>query len=199
MAQISNMVLLRYEYKTDENIVKAAQDMWREREKSLFTDKLPENTVNFIKTDVENEKSVFLSVDDNSTYIPIMSFYFPSDFSVLKDEYNMYSSSCASQVIIDLHTAKELVQAIDYLLAGNYSEQFELILNNYYIKKFGELLPLYDFRYAKIDELNSVEINEFTQSGNYILKKLQTILNAYIWLENENSLHTFKYKLIYQI
>ena len=199
MSQISNMVLLRYEYKADENIVKAAQDMWREREKSLFNDKLPENTVNFIKTDVENEKSVFLSVDDNGAYIPIMSFYFPSDFGMLKDEYNMYSSPCASQVIIDLHTAKELVQAIDYLLVGNYSEQFELILNNYYIKKFGELLPLYDFRYAKIDELNSVEINEFTQSGNYILKKLQTILNAYIWLEAENSLHTFKYKLIYQI
>ena len=199
MTQISNMVLLRYEYKTDENIVKAAQDMWREREKSLFNDKLPENTVNFIKTDVENEKSIFLSVEDNGTYVPIMTFYFPSDFGVLKDEYNMYSSPCASQVIIDLHTAKELVQAIDYLLAGNYSEQFELILNNYYIKKFGELLPLYDFRYAKIDELNSVEINEFTQSGNYILKKLQTILNAYIWLEAENSLHTFKYKLIYQI
>ena len=199
MAQISNMVLLRYEYKVDENIVKAAQDTWKEQSKGLFTDKLPENTVNFIKTDVENEKLCFFSVEDNGAYVPIMSFYFPSEFGILKDEYNMYSSPCASQVILDLHTAKELVQAIDYLLAGNYSEQFELILNNYYIKKLGELLPLYEFRYAKIDELNSDEINEFTQSGNYILKKLQTILNAYIWLEAENSLNTFKYKLIYQI
>jgi hypothetical protein len=151
-------------------------------------------TPNFIKLDEFGE---YISVNDKHIYIDIMNMHFLTEFSVLKDEFNLYSNSNAGQVEIDINTANELLTAVNYLLGKNYSDQFEIILNNYYVKLLGELLPSYQYRNSS----NSIDYEdaEFERSGIYYLKKMQAILQAYIWMEKENTCKEYVYKLIYMI
>jgi hypothetical protein len=151
-------------------------------------------TPNFIKLDEFGE---YISVNDKHIYIDIMNMHFLTEFSVLKDEFNLYSNSNAGQVEIDINTANELLTAVNYLLGKNYSDQFEIILNNYYVKLLGELLPSYQYRNSS----NSIDYEdaEFESSGIYYLKKMQAILQAYIWMEKENTCNEYVYKLIYMI
>jgi hypothetical protein len=113
--------------------------------------------------------------------------------------YNKYGEK-----IITLPTAKEMVQAINYILSLKYSRQTELILNNYYINVFEDLYSPFYRRYSNYkaeneDEDFQNETIEDDKEGIYYLKKLKTTLDTYILLEQENSyINNLEHILIYK-
>ncbi len=197
----SEFMILRRNYISSEQEDKFIEDKQLEWKKTQLISYLKSEdelkdviTPNFIKLDEFGE---YISVKDKHIYIDIMNMHFLTEFSVLKDEFNLYSNSNAGQVEIDINTANELLTAVNYLLGKNYSDQFEIILNNYYVKLLGELLPSYQYRNSS----NNIDYEdaEFERSGIYYLKKMQAILQAYIWMEKENTCKEYVYKLIYMI
>jgi hypothetical protein len=197
----SEFIILRRNYistEQEDTFIEGKQLEWKKTQLISYLkseDELKDViTPNFIKLDEFGE---YISVNDKHIYIDIMNMHFLTEFSVLKDEFNLYSNSNAGQVEIDINTANELLTAVNYLLGKNYSDQFEIILNNYYVKLLGELLPSYQYRNSS----NSIDYEdaEFERSGIYYLKKMQAILQAYIWMEKENTCKEYVYKLIYMI
>lgn len=139
--------------------------------------------------------NLYVNMTTGEVFEDIFNMHFITDFTTLKEEWNMHSLN--PQIIVNVETAKEIVQAIEYILSGNYSEQAENILKNYYISVFGEHYPLYLLRYdfGENKEIDSV----WLRREKYYLNKVKCALSAFIWLMNENTLNEYKYDLLYLI
>ena len=77
---------------------------------------------------------------DGVKYVKLLDFHFGSSFSNLKDKFrlNPYKFNTSS-VFISKDEAKMMLQAIKYILSGEYSRKTEDILSsNEYLNVFGE-------------------------------------------------------------
>ena len=144
----------------------------------------------------EDNMDIMLSIKDKQYFNILLDAHFSSQFTELTDEYNLNPYNGTNQVVIDIHTAKEMLQAIKYLLSRNYSLGIEDILDNYWISVFSELLPSYSSQNITNTEIIN-ENNEFEQEGKYILTKFKTVLETYILLVNENCCNEYQYILLY--
>jgi len=145
-----------------------------------------------------------ISIQNRTEYDILLEAHFTSGFNCLIQEFNMNAYNKYGEKIITLPTAKEMVQAINYILSLKYSRQTELILNNYYINVFEDLYSLFYRRYSNYkaeneDEDFQNETIEDDKEGIYYLKKLKTTLDTYILLEQENSyISNLEHILIYK-
>jgi hypothetical protein len=139
--------------------------------------------------------SLVKMIQSGEVFEDIFNMHFITDFTTLKEAWNMHSLN--PQILINVETAKEILQAIEYILSGNYSEQVENILKNYYISVFGEHYPLYLTRYdfGENKEIDS----DWLRREKYYLNKTKCALSAFVWLMNENTLNEYKYDLLYCI
>lgn len=144
----------------------------------------------------EDNMDVMLSIKDKQYFNILLDAHFSSQFTELKDEYNLNPYNGTNQVVIDIHTAKEMLQAIKYLLSRNYSLGIEDILDNYWISVFSELLPSYYTQNITDSEFIN-ENKDIEQEGKYILTKFKTVLETYILLVNENCCNEYQYILLY--
>ena len=96
---------------------------------------------------------------DGIRYDKLLEFSFCSTFSGLKKKLDLdpYSYKRASK-IISKDEAKKILQAIEYVLSGNYSKKFESILRNEYIEALGNGYSPFDKRFNKVP--NSVYIDK---------------------------------------
>ena len=128
-------------------------------------------------------------------YDEIFICNFLSSFTQLREYFNLDPYK-KSELIIDFNVANDIKIAIDYLLSRNFSLKIEDIMNNQWIRIFGELLPSYEtfLEGKKFTNYNNEEEND----GRYILTKLQNVFNTYIWINNEND-DDCEYFLIYHV
>lgn len=138
----------------------------------------------------------WVSFKTGKIYDEIFCLNFLSDFAQLKEEYAL-DPFRNSEMKISFGQAKEMLVAINYLLSRNFSLKTEDILNNHYIRVFGEMLPSYEafLNGKRFYENNDLDENE----SRYVLNKLQSLFNIYIWMENENSLNECEYILLYHV
>lgn len=103
---------------------------------------------------------------DGIRYDKLLEFSFCSTFSGLKKKLDLdpYSYKRASK-IISKDEAKKILQAIEYVLSGNYSKKFESILRNEYIEALGNGYSPFDKRFNKVP--NSVYIDK--EGDGYIV------------------------------
>ena len=141
-------------------------------------------------------QNLYVSVKSKKKYFLILESWFGSNFSCLTEEFNMNSYNKWGEHEFTIENAKKIIQAIDYILSLKYSRDFELILDNYYLDIFKELYSPFYNRFIK--DKNEKITDEEDESGIYSLKKLRTILNTFILLEDENTLNEFEYRLIYK-
>lgn len=87
---------------------------------------------------------------DGHLHERLLEFQFGSSFTALKDHFrlNAYRFS-ESAVLISKNEAEKMLQAINYILNGNYSKSFEDVLNNEYVEIFGDGYSLFDDRFKK--------------------------------------------------
>lgn len=143
----------------------------------------------------EEAISLYVNMTTGEVFEDIFNMHFITDFTTLKELWNMHSLN--PQILINVETAKEIIQAIEYILSGNYSEQVENILKNNYISVFGEHYPLYLTRYdfGENKEIDS----DWLRREKYYLNKAKCALSAFVWLMDENTLNEYKYDLLYCI
>ena len=188
----------RYSDKEFNQLVKDNYDHW------LKNDFNPGNdyTLDEIQEFQQVNDKTYVSVQSKKKYDLLMDAYFNSAFTCLKDEFNMNPYNKYGEHEISLNEAKEIVQAIDYILSFNYSKKVENVLNNYFISVFEEMYTPFYNRYKS--KVNKIEYNSFDENESFhILKKVKTVLDSFLLLENDNlycedGSYKFEYKLIYK-
>lgn len=142
-----------------------------------------------------------LSIENKTEYDILLQAHFTSNFTCLIEQFNMNAYNKFGEKIISLATAKQMLQAINYILSLNYSRQTELILNNYFIDVFEDLYSLFYNRYLNtskecIDIQEQLSYND--KDGLYYLKKIKTVLDTFILLNNQNCFSNLQYVLVYK-
>lgn len=138
----------------------------------------------------------WVSFKDHQIYDEIFICRFLSDFTQLREEFNLDSYK-RSELIIDNVLAMKLKMAVDYLLSRNFSLKTEDILNNRYIRILGEILPSYE---SFLSNKKFTNFNDyFEKNGHTVLKKLQYLLDSYIWIDNDRDEEQCEYFLIYHV
>jgi len=158
---------------------------------------------------IQSGRLTYINHFDKEEYNELLSVEFNSLFSCLKDEFNLSSYSVNNTLEISACEAEKMLEAINYLLFEKYDHLLEeAVLNNHYIKVFGETFTPYVNYYIKLnhtnnnieDEEDNYELfsyNEEYQSELCILKRVKSILDTFLLLVNENTWREFKYVLLY--
>ena len=87
---------------------------------------------------------------DGVLHEKLLTFDFCSTFTCLKEKFNLNAyknDECSAMISQD--EARKMLQAIKYVLSGEYSKKFEDILNNEYVQLFGDGYSLFDNRFSK--------------------------------------------------
>ena len=143
------------------------------------------------------------SLKDKMYYTILFEMGFGSTFTCIREEFglNAYNNS---EFEINYNMAKEMRQALNYLLNFKYSDKVEEIMDNQYITILGHNLPVYEYR--KLSEEDKGGEDFFDIEGKFALKRLKTTLDTFIALcdedtqvytEEENKSYKFDYKLLY--
>ena len=90
---------------------------------------------------------------DGHLHERLLEFHFGSSFTILKEHFrlNAYRFS-ESAVLISKNEAEKMLQAVNYILNGNYSKSFEDVLNNEYVEILGDGYSPFDDRFKKSRE-----------------------------------------------
>lgn len=154
---------------------------------------------NFLSTEIDDDKE-FISLKDNKLYLNIVSTHFCSDFTILKDYYNLNQYTGYNQVELDKSTVEDMVRSINYILNFKHSEELEQLLNSKWIELFGELLPSFINRFeTKCKNCLSNEDKEFEYFGKHLLNRVKIIFETYLLLLDEDQCNQYKYVLLYYI
>lgn len=120
-------------------------------------------------------ESTFIDIKEHKFVESIFSTNFCSSFTAFAEYFNLNAYSLKyDQEIITLNMAKEMLQALKYLLNEQYSKSFENVLNNPYIKIFSD----YSYAYYKWKNPETEAIE--AEFEKYYLTDLHDILSAYI-------------------
>lgn len=139
-----------------------------------------------------------ISIQNKTEYDILLDAHFTSGFNCLIEEFNMNAYNKFGEKTIPLYMAKEMAQAVNYILSLNYSKQIELILNNPYLDVFETLYYPFTCRFIHSDSKDA-ESNEFDKEGLYFLKKIKNVLDTFILLNDENSFNEeVEYVLVYK-
>jgi hypothetical protein len=107
---------------------------------------------------------------------------FNSSFTSLIEYYNLsyyQTDSRSDRVVINVSTARSMVQAIKYLLYEDYSKRTEALLDNEWIDVFGEdCIPYREWK----DEMDY----EDEDDSQWCLKRLRQILETYLFISSES-------------
>ena len=98
----------------------------------------------------DSEKNYNYYDRDGHLHERLLEFHFSSSFTALKEHFrlNAYRFS-ESAVLISKNEAEKILQAINYILNGNYSKSFEDVLSNEYVEMLGDGYSLFDNRFKK--------------------------------------------------
>lgn len=136
---------------------------------------------------------------DGIRYDKLLEFSFCSTFSGLKEKLGLdpYSYRRASK-IISKDEAEKILQAIEYVLSGNYSKKLESILRNEYVEVLGNGYSPFDKRFNKVpssvyidkdgdgyivnfgDERIAAEVAEEDDGIEFSLNRAKTALLAFL-------------------
>lgn len=129
--------------------------------------------------------------EDKSYLDKLMTWDFGSGFTCIKDTWNLNAYSLKeSMCIVDKATAEKILQACNYLLSENWSNDFEKILNNEWIKTIasdnhGESYWKYVYRDDK-KSLREISAEE-QESAEYNINKLRNVMDTFINNDSEYS------------
>lgn len=124
-----------------------------------------------------------LLLSDNSYVDELLTWHFCSSFTCLKEEWNLDSYvGSRSQYELSKLEAEKILQACDYLLSGNWSDDFEKILNNRWINILSEgnnsdSYWKYVYRNDK-KSLKEIPRDE-QESAEYDIKRLRHVLDTF--------------------
>lgn len=106
----------------------------------------------------------------------LFTINFCSSFTALNEYFclNAYDVS-NNQIQISIHVAKQILQAVEYLLSEKYSKQFENILDSSFINILSEYsYPYNKWKYPKICSIQE-------DYEGYYLTNLKKVLISYIF------------------
>lgn len=107
---------------------------------------------------------------------------FTSDFAVLIDYYNLSYYADAGRkdrVILSPETARNMLQAVKYLLSEEYSKSTEELLDNKWIEVFStDWSPYLEWKHKE----------EFSEDewAQYRMKRLKQIFETYLFINSES-------------
>lgn len=121
-----------------------------EDDKSSNVPLLMQEDFTYSDCEIDKAKSNNYYDKDGVLHEKLLTFDFCSTFTCLKEKFNLnaYKNSECS-VMISKDEARKMLQAIKYVLSGEYSKKFEDILNNEYVQLFGNGYSLFDNRFSK--------------------------------------------------
>lgn len=98
--------------------------------------------------DEDSKKTNIYYDKDGIVHEKLLDFHFGSAFTCLREHFalNPYKLS-QSSVVVSKADAEKMLQAIEYVLSEEYSKKFESVLNNEYVKMFGDGYTLFDNRF----------------------------------------------------
>lgn len=143
--------------------------------------------------------------DDNTYLDELMSWHFNSSFNCLKSEWCMDSYNWdRCQHVIDVGTARMMLQACNYLLSGKWSDETEKLLDNKWIQIFADgndccsyWKYLYRNDKKRLRELASDADND-NDDVEWQLKQMRNALNAFVNIDDEYLYHDkLEYMLVY--
>ena len=140
----------------------------------------------------------WVSTKTYKIYDELFKTRFISGFDVLKKYYNLDTFN-NTELEITYTMAANMKTAIDYLLNRDYSIKLEDLLDNGYIRAFGELLPSYEHFITSETEYNIDYTDCFEVDGTSFLKKFSATLSTFLTLCNEDMFNDAEYKLIYHV
>ena len=199
--QDSMLASLRNEY------IKSSQNsMFASRDKQDSND-VPQLMLKNFKASscLEDDDSCNEFYDANGVlHERLLTFHFCSDFTALKDKFNLNAYRYDKQsVFVSKNEAEKILQAIDYLLSREYSQKFEDILNNEYVELLGNGYSVFDNRFKNtneelyIDKLSddgysvtfgdtqyNAEVKESDSSIVFNLKRTKSCIQAFLDAES---------------
>lgn len=214
-------------FRLDDASLKALHDKYVELNEGKEIKKFPEivdlwkiKNLDMKTSDLDNIRNRYFT-KDGCPVDEIMSDFWCSSFSELWEEYNLDGYSMSNYMIeIPLSDAKAIKQALAYLLSKNWNETFEDVLDNKWIKIFGEKYPKYTQAmspnrsriYIEKDTADSwsisssdddflYEIKEENDTQESTMKSLLRIIDAYLLLKDDimNEYNEIDYMLIYRV
>ncbi len=98
--------------------------------------------------DEDSKKTSIYYDKDGIVHEKLLDFHFGSAFTCLREHFalNPYKLS-QSSVVVSKADAEKMLQAIEYVLSEEYSKKFESVLNNEYVKMFGDGYTPFDNRF----------------------------------------------------
>lgn len=103
---------------------------------------------NFAAGESEENKTDIYYSKDGTKHVRLLDFHFCSTFTALKEHFNLDPYRVNQQsIFISKADAKNILQAIEYILDGEYDKKFEKILNNEYVDILGKGYSLFDNRF----------------------------------------------------
>ena len=141
--------------------------------------------------------------EDNSYLDELLTWNFNSSFTCLKDEWSMQAYTWSgSQHVIDKNTATLMLQACNYLLSGNWSDEVERILDNKWIKIFADgndCCSYWKYVYRNNKKaLREIENDEDSSEVEWQLSQMNLALEAFVktdpeWLDDDRIEHMLVY------
>ena len=132
--------------------------------------------------DLESCKNLFLiETKSKSIWTILFPMHFISSFGFFGDELNLNPfnlEKCFDEISIS--TAKDILEACKYLLTRKYSYEIENILNNQWIKIFGDILPEYHGEKEK-----GMVLSYDTQEGLAMIDSVRIMMESFINIHNE--------------
>lgn len=123
-------------------------------------------------SDIPDDGTNFYCDKDRNKYVKLLNFHFCSDFTALKRHFGLDPYHFKDEAIfISKNEAKRMLQAIEYLLNGQWSKKFEDILRNEYVEVFGENYPSFNDRFKKRSKTIYVDKNDdgwTISNGDYV-------------------------------
>ena len=132
--------------------------------------------------DLESCKNLFLiETKTKNIWTILFPMHFISSFGFFGDELNLNPfnlEKCFDEISIS--TAKDILEACKYLLTRKYSYEIENILNNQWIKIFGDILPEYHGEKEK-----GMVLSYDTQEGLAMIDSVRIMMESFINIHNE--------------
>jgi hypothetical protein len=158
---------------TKEQVMEKYKDWYDCLGKSLVFDDLPDITYYDKRTYVDKNTMELLTelvqADFTSSFTSLIEHYYLSYYN---------ESGRKDRVVISAETARNMLQAVKYLMYEDYSKRLEELINSEWIEVFSELCP----DYLKWKHNEDYE----DEDSIWYLKRLKQVLETFLFIHSES-------------
>ena len=157
---------------TEEQVMEKYKDWYDCLGKSLVFDDIPDIAYYDKRTYVDKNTMELLTI--------LTECNFTSSFTTLIEHYYLSyynTSERKDRIVITAETARNMLQAVKYLMYEDYSKRLEELLNNEWIEVFSELCPDY-LKWKHNEEYED-------EDSMWYVNRLKQVLETFLFIRSE--------------